>query len=82
MPHFWRPSAGVRGRITRYLISIPTAAVIYHFFELDVDRQEADWPERLQRMREWVDYGEAILRVQWKEELAYALRLSSVAPRR
>ncbi|KAF9068995.1 NUDIX hydrolase domain-like protein [Rhodocollybia butyracea] len=74
--------AGVRGRITRFVVTIPTAAVVYHFYELDVVSLEQDWLERNERRREWVDYGEAIRRLEWKQELSQGLRLCSLAPSR
>jgi len=73
--------AGVRGTITRYVITIPTPAVTYHFYELDVVALESDWPEGRERRREWVDYAEAVRRLEWKAELAHGLKSSSLAPR-
>jgi len=73
--------AGVRGTITRYVITIPTPAVTYHFYELDVVALESDWLEGRERRREWVDYAEAARRLEWKAELAHGLKLSSLAPR-
>ncbi|KAJ3782823.1 NUDIX hydrolase domain-like protein [Lentinula boryana] len=74
--------AGVRGTITRFVITIPTPAATYHFYELDVVSLEQDWLERNERRREWVDYAEAIRRLEWKKELSQGLRLSSLAPAR
>jgi diphosphoinositol-polyphosphate diphosphatase len=75
-------TAGVRGTISRYVITIPTPSVTYHFYELDVAGLEQDWLERNERRREWVDYAEAVRRLEWKSELAQGLKLSSLAPRR
>lgn len=50
----------------------------YHFFELDVITLEQDWLERAERQREWVDYAEAIRRLQWKRELAQGLESSTL----
>ncbi|KAF9450076.1 hypothetical protein P691DRAFT_798609 [Macrolepiota fuliginosa MF-IS2] len=74
--------AGVRGTINRYVITIPTPSATYHFYELDVAGLEQDWLERNERRREWVDYAEAMRRLEWKSELVQALKLSSLAPRR
>jgi len=74
--------AGVRGTITRFVTTIPTAACTYHFYELDVASLDADWLESKERRREWVDFTEAMQRVAWKPELGQALALSSLAPRR
>ncbi|KAK7463402.1 hypothetical protein VKT23_006756 [Stygiomarasmius scandens] len=74
--------AGVRGTITRFVITIPTPSTEYHFYELDVASLDSDWLERHERRREWVDYAEAIKRLEWKKELSQGLRLSSLAPPR
>jgi len=49
---------------------------------MDIIGLEQDWPERKERSRAMVDYAEAIQRLEWKSELAQALKLSSIAPRR
>ncbi|CAA7269588.1 unnamed protein product [Cyclocybe aegerita] len=72
-------TAGVRGTITRYVITIPTPSATYHFYELDVVGLEQDWLERNERRREWVDYAEACRRLEWKSELAQGLKSSSLA---
>ncbi|KAF8627074.1 hypothetical protein AX17_006413 [Amanita inopinata Kibby_2008] len=74
------PKAGVRGTITRFVITIPTPAVTYHFYELDVVGLDPDWLESRERRREWVDYAEAVRRLEWKTELAQGLKLSTLAP--
>jgi diphosphoinositol-polyphosphate diphosphatase len=74
--------AGVRGTINRYVITIPSPSATYHFYEMDVVGLEQDWPEKKERKREWVDYAEAVRRLEWKTELAQGLKLSSLAPRR
>ncbi|KAK0193971.1 NUDIX hydrolase domain-like protein [Armillaria novae-zelandiae] len=74
--------AGVRGTITRFVITIPTPSATYHFYELDVNALDQDWLERNERRREWVDYAEAVRRLEWKAELSQGLKLSSLAPSR
>ncbi|EIM91297.1 uncharacterized protein STEHIDRAFT_73138 [Stereum hirsutum FP-91666 SS1] len=74
--------AGVRGNITRYVTTIPSASSTYHFFELDVSGLDAEWLESKERRREWVDFAEAVKRVSWKQELAQGLMLSTLAPHR
>ncbi|GBE88326.1 NUDIX hydrolase domain-like protein [Sparassis latifolia] len=74
--------AGVRGKITRFVTTIPSASSTYHFYELDVVDLDKDWLESKERRREWVDYAEAVKRVSWKAELAQGLSLSSLAPTR
>jgi len=74
--------AGVRGTITRFVTTIPSAASTYHFYELDVASLDSDWLECKERRREWVDFAEAMRRVAWKPELMQGLALSSLAPRR
>jgi hypothetical protein len=73
-------TAGVRGTITRYVITIPTPSTTYHFYELDVAGLDQEWLESNERRREWVDYAEAVRRLEWKTELAQGLKLSSLAP--
>ncbi|TFK74196.1 hypothetical protein BDN72DRAFT_813475 [Pluteus cervinus] len=72
--------AGVHGTITRFVITIPTPSATYHFYELDVTTLDTDWMESNERQREWVDYAEALRRLEWKSELAEGMRLSSLAP--
>ena len=74
--------AGVHGTITRYVTTINCKTATYHFYELDAQTLDSDWLESRERRREWVDYAEAIRRLQWKPELAQGLSLSSLAPRR
>ncbi|KAI5886010.1 uncharacterized protein SCHCODRAFT_02518586 [Schizophyllum commune H4-8] len=74
--------AGVRGTITRFVITIPTESTTYHFYELDVTALDSDWLECKERKREWVDYAEAVRRLEWKKELSQGLQLSSLAPPR
>ncbi|KAG5718986.1 Diphosphoinositol polyphosphate phosphohydrolase aps1 [Termitomyces sp. T112] len=74
--------AGVRGTITRFVITIPTPATTYHFYEMDVAALDSDWLEKTERRREWVDYAEACKRLEWKSELSQGLKLSSLAPTR
>ncbi|KAF8903632.1 NUDIX hydrolase domain-like protein [Mucidula mucida] len=74
--------AGVRGTITRFVITIPTPSATYHFYELDVNSLEQEWMESHERRREWVDYAEAVRRLEWKKELSQGLKLSSLAPSR
>jgi diphosphoinositol-polyphosphate diphosphatase len=54
----------------------------YHIFELDVSTLDDIWMEKDERIREWVDYTEALRRLAWKPELAQALAMSSLAPKR
>ena len=75
-------TAGVRGTITRFVITIPTESTTYHFYELDVTTLDSDWLECKERKREWVDYAEAVRRLEWKKELSQGLQLSSLAPPR
>ena len=72
-------TAGVRGTITRYVITIATPATTVHFYELDVVGLDHEWLESQSRRREWVDYAEAIRRLEWKAELTHALKSSSLA---
>jgi len=64
------------------VITIPTPSAVYHFYELNVTTIDPDWMESKERQREWVDYAEALKRLEWKTELAEGMRLSSLAPSR
>lgn len=75
-------TAGVQGVITTFVTTINGTTATYHFFELDAQALQNDWLEKRERRREWVDYADAIQRLQWKPELVQALMLSSLAPRR
>ncbi|CDO74898.1 hypothetical protein BN946_scf184988.g5 [Trametes cinnabarina] len=75
-------TAGVRGKITRFVTTIPSASSTYHFYELDVADLDHEWLESKERRREWVDYAEAVRRLSWKAELAQGLSLSTLAPKR
>jgi diphosphoinositol-polyphosphate diphosphatase len=61
------------------VITISTPSTTLHFYEMDVVGLDHDWVESHQRRREWVDYAEAIRRLEWKAELAQALKSSSLA---
>ncbi|KAI5116654.1 hypothetical protein M0805_004916 [Coniferiporia weirii] len=74
--------AGVHGTITKYVTTINGVTATYHFYELDALSLESNWLEQRERRREWVDFAEAVKRVQWKPELAQALMLSTLAPPR
>ena len=85
-PRFHTPgqnltTAGVRGKITKFVTTIHSASSTYHFYELEVHALDSDWLEAKEREREWVDYTEALRRISWKKELAQALKLSSMAPK-
>ncbi|PPQ67631.1 hypothetical protein CVT24_002852 [Panaeolus cyanescens] len=73
--------AGVRGKITRFVTTIPTPSSTYHFYEMDVSGLEANWLEEGERRREWVDFAEAVRRLAWKKELAEGLSRCSLAGR-
>jgi len=77
-----RDLAGVKGLVTCFVTTIQSTTAIYHVYELDVTSLEDTWLESNERAREWVDYAEAIRRLQWKPELAQALSMCSVAPQR
>jgi len=74
--------AGVHGPVTCFVTTIKGTTATYHVYELDVTTLDTNWMEKDERTREWVDYAEALRRLAWKPELAQALTLSSLAPRR
>ncbi|KAG9039368.1 hypothetical protein FRB95_010656 [Tulasnella sp. JGI-2019a] len=75
-------SAGVRGTISRFVVTIPLPNTIYHVYEMEVTTVEDDWLERKERTREWMDFSEAARRLAWKPELLQGLMLSTLAPKR
>lgn len=50
----------------------------YQFFEVTVDREEDDWPERHKRKRQWVAYAQAATALSSRPELLEALDRSSL----
>lgn len=78
----WHSPAGVHGPVTCFVTTIKGTTATYHVYELDVTALDTNWLEKDERTREWVDYPEALRRLAWKPELAQALTLSSLAPRR
>ncbi|RPB28002.1 hypothetical protein L211DRAFT_768887, partial [Terfezia boudieri ATCC MYA-4762] len=80
--------AGITGRITRALGEIPDPRInasisnnsLFMFFEVDVEREEARWPEMQKRMRRWLTFDEATKCFQQmgRPELLEAVKRSSV----
>lgn len=52
--------------------------ILYHFFEVRVDREEDKWPEMHKRKRQWVTYAQAAAALVDRPELLEALNRSSV----
>jgi diphosphoinositol-polyphosphate diphosphatase len=50
----------------------------YRFFEANVDKEEAEYPEKAKRDRKWMKYTEAREALKDRPELAEALERSSV----
>lgn len=50
----------------------------YQFFEVTVDREEAEWPEKHKRRRQWVGYAQAAHALINRPELLEALNRSSL----
>lgn len=48
------------------------------FFEVDVDREEACWPEMHKRMRKWLTFDEVTKCFKMRPELLEAVKRSSV----
>ncbi|EEQ31523.1 diphosphoinositol polyphosphate phosphohydrolase aps1 [Microsporum canis CBS 113480] len=59
-------------------ISAKAPRVLYHFFEVRVDREESQWPEMHKRKRQWVTYAQAAAALVARPELLDALNRSSV----
>ncbi|KAJ5290823.1 Diphosphoinositol polyphosphate phosphohydrolase aps1 [Penicillium angulare] len=56
--------------------SVPKAS--YQFFEVTVDKEEAEWPEKHKRQRKWVSYTQAATALANRPELLEALNRSSL----
>lgn len=50
----------------------------YQFFEVSVEKEETDWPERHKRDRQWMTYQQAAMALAARPELLEALNRSSV----
>ena len=50
----------------------------YQFYEVKVDRQEAQWPEMNKRGRQWMSYQQALQALATRPELKEALNRSSI----
>ncbi|KAI4119361.1 MAG: hypothetical protein LQ345_000740 [Seirophora villosa] len=54
----------------------PKAA--YQFYEVRVDREASEWPEKDKRGRQWMSYQQAKLSLQTRPELLEALNRSTI----
>ena len=59
-------------------ITAKAPRVLYQFFEVRVDREEANWPEKEKRKRQWITYNQAASALVNRPELLEALNRSSV----
>ena len=50
----------------------------YQFFEVCVEEQRTDWPEKAKRERKWFTYSEAIAQLSQRPELTEALKRSGL----
>ena len=50
----------------------------YQFFEVTVEREEAEWPEKHKRQRKWVTFAQAATALANRPELLEALKRSSL----
>jgi len=51
---------------------------LYQFFEATVTREEADWPEKNQRNRQWASFTEALEALKARPEMVEALKRSTI----
>ncbi|KAI9822785.1 MAG: hypothetical protein M1832_003018 [Thelocarpon impressellum] len=81
--------AGIVCRVTYDLGAIPEARplaaltavapkALYQFFEVAVEKEEAQWPEMHKRARQWFSYAEAAQALSQRPELLEALNRSSI----
>lgn len=51
---------------------------LYQFFEVTVEKEEAEWPEMHKRARQWLSYAEAATALKNRPELLEALNRSTI----
>ena len=51
---------------------------LYQFYEVTVTREEADWPEKHKRTRQWANFAEASEALKHRPELVEALKRSTI----
>ncbi|KAE8452797.1 hypothetical protein EG329_013069 [Mollisiaceae sp. DMI_Dod_QoI] len=51
---------------------------LYQFYEVTVTREEADWPEKHKRTRQWASFAEASEALKARPELVEALNRSTI----
>ena len=60
------------------LLTAQAPKASYQFFEVAVEREEAEWPEMYKRKRQWVPYAQAATALANRPELLEALNRSSL----
>ena len=50
----------------------------YQFYEVTVEKEEAEWPEKHKRARQWMTYAQANAALATRPELSEALNRSSI----
>lgn len=60
------------------LLTAQAPKASYQFFEVTVDREESEWPEKHKRKRQWVTYNQAASALACRPELLEALNRSSL----
>ncbi|KAF3933332.1 hypothetical protein ABW19_dt0202318 [Dactylella cylindrospora] len=75
--------AGITGKVTKSLGKIrdnrSSARAIYIFYEMTVEEELSDWPEKSKRKRKWVTYKEATEKFGSRSEMKDALDRSSIS---
>ena len=59
-------------------VSNSAPKALYQFYEVRVDKEEAEWPEKHKRGRMWMSYKDAKERLKTRPELVEALDRSSI----
>ncbi|KAI1817123.1 NUDIX domain-containing protein [Poronia punctata] len=59
-------------------VSKEAPQALYRFYEATVLREEADWPEKHKRERQWFTYSQAKVALSNRPELLQALESSSI----
>ncbi|CZT00690.1 related to diadenosine hexaphosphate hydrolase [Rhynchosporium agropyri] len=60
-------------------MSKETPKALYQFYEVTVTSEEADWPEKHKRNRQWANFAEASEQLKARPELLEALTRSTIS---
>ncbi|MCJ1399227.1 hypothetical protein MMC11_002429 [Xylographa trunciseda] len=59
-------------------LSSSSPKALYQFYQVRVEKEEAEWPEKHKRGRQWMSYGDAKEKLKGRPELVQALERSEI----